>query len=121
MSTESKTETYLSENFVESAGAILFRLSTCEICILRQSSRHEYLLPKGRHSVGETRHETAIRETVEETGMPCRLLPVDLPSRLCPSIELGHVPDEVRVHKSACEPFAVQHRLHDAGHMKIIW
>jgi 8-oxo-dGTP pyrophosphatase MutT (NUDIX family) len=74
---------YAAEKFVESAGTVLFRLSTREVCILHLLHRDEYILPKGRRNLGESRRTTAIRETTEETDIPCRLLPVNLVSRVC--------------------------------------
>ncbi|EXL60596.1 hypothetical protein FOCG_03428 [Fusarium oxysporum f. sp. radicis-lycopersici 26381] len=115
-----KTETFTSENFVESAGTILLRLSTHEICILHDIKRNEYILPKGRRNVGESRGDTAIRETTEETGISCRLLPINMKSRLCPSEETD-VPDEARVFKDVCEPISVQMRRIGEHEMKLIW
>ncbi|KAF5625023.1 NUDIX domain protein [Fusarium sp. NRRL 52700] len=115
-----KTETFTSENLVESAGTILFHLSTSQICILHDIKRNEYILPKGRRHPGESRRDTAIRETTEETGIPCRLLPIDMKSRLCSSEERD-APDEVRVFKDVCEPISVQMRRIGEGEMKLIW
>lgn len=116
-----ETEMYTSEQFVESAGTILFRLSTCEICVLHLLRCDEYVLPKGRRNLGESRRNAASRETTEETGIPCRLLPVDLLSRVCPVIETEQVPDEARLYKGICEPIAVQQRRVGEGHIKLIW
>ena len=116
-----KTDMYPAERFVESAGTILFRLSTREVCILHSLQSNEYVLPKGRRNLGESRQATATRETTEETGVPCRLLPVDLLSRVCPAIETEHMPDETRLFKSVCEPIAVHTRHIGEGEMKLIW
>ena len=113
---------YTAESFVESAGTILFRLSTREICVLHMLQRDEYILPKGRRNVGESRQATAIRETTEETGIPCHLLPIDLSSRACPAIEMNpDVPDEVRFFRGVCEPIAVQTWRKERGEIKLIW
>ncbi|KAH6621110.1 hypothetical protein B0J18DRAFT_217528 [Chaetomium sp. MPI-SDFR-AT-0129] len=126
-----KTEMYTADKFVESAGTVLLRLSTREVCILRTLLyRDEYILPKGRRNLGESRQTTAIRETIEETGIPCRLLPVNLVSRVCPAIERFEtehdehlqVPDEPRLFKGcACEPIALQTRHVGEGGIKLIW
>lgn len=116
-----ETEMYAAEKFVESAGTVLLRLSTREVCILHLLHRDEYVLPKGRRNLGESRQTTAIRETTEETGIPCRLLPVDLFSRVCPAIETEHVPDEARLIKGSCEPIALQTRRVGEGEIKLIW
>ncbi|KAL6876101.1 NUDIX hydrolase domain-like protein [Trichoderma longibrachiatum] len=113
---------YGAEQFVESAGTVLFRLSTHEICILRLLNKpNEYVLPKGRRNIGESRQAAAIRETIEETGIPCYLLPVDLVSRLTPTVPKGHLPDEPRLYKGACEPIAMQQRRLGSGGVKLIW
>ncbi|UKZ82701.1 hypothetical protein TrVFT333_010496 [Trichoderma virens FT-333] len=116
-----KSEMFTADKFVESAGTVLFRLSTREICILHLIQRDEYVLPKGRRNLGESRQATAIRETTEETGVPCYLLPVDLVSRVCPAIETEDVPDEPRLFKGACEPIALQQRRIGDGEVKLIW
>ncbi|GAP91700.1 putative NUDIX domain [Rosellinia necatrix] len=116
-----ETEVFTSEQFVESAGTILFRLSTCEICVLHLLQRDEYVLPKGRRNLGESRRTTAIRETTEETGIPCRLLPVNMLSRVCPAIETEQLPDEARLYREICEPIAVQQRRLGDSHLKLTW
>ncbi|KFA46210.1 hypothetical protein S40293_07162 [Stachybotrys chartarum IBT 40293] len=63
-----ETEMYVAEKFVEGAGTVLFRLSTRQVCVLRPLHRDEYVLPKGRRNLGESRRTTAIRETTKETG-----------------------------------------------------
>ncbi|KAI1011584.1 hypothetical protein LB504_002154 [Fusarium proliferatum] len=115
-----QTETFTSENLVESAGTILFRLSTQDICIMIDVKRNEYILPKGRRNIGESRRDTAIRETTEETGIPCRLLPINMKSRLCSS-EDKDAPDEARLFEDVCEPISVQMRRIGEDEMKIIW
>ncbi|KAK0730957.1 hypothetical protein B0H67DRAFT_596948 [Lasiosphaeris hirsuta] len=98
-----------SEEFVESAGAVLFRLSTRE----------------GRRSCGETRQATALREVTEETESPCRLLPINLRSRAPPAVEAEPSKDEPRLHIAICEPFTLQLRRlreHNIKHnIKLIW
>ncbi|KAK4140704.1 uncharacterized protein C8A04DRAFT_39712 [Dichotomopilus funicola] len=126
-----KTAIYTAEKFVESAGTVLLRLSTREVCILHTLlHRDEYILPKGRRNLGESRQTTAIRETIEETGIPCRLLPVNLVSRVCPAgtaietehDEHQHLPDEARLFEGcACEPIALQTRHVGEGEVKLIW
>ncbi|KAK1253280.1 hypothetical protein MKX07_001357 [Trichoderma sp. CBMAI-0711] len=109
-----------ADKLVESAGTILFRLSTCEICILHHLKLDQYVLPKGRRNLGESRQAAALRETTEETGLPCYLLPVDLVCRVTPAIQNGDLPDEPRLFKGACEPIAMQQRR--SGNVtKFIW
>ncbi|KAJ5909046.1 hypothetical protein N7495_001728 [Penicillium taxi] len=116
-----QTEMYAAEKLVESAGTVLFRLSTREVCILRLLHRDEYILPKGRRNLRESRPVTAIRETTEETGIPCRLLPVNLISRVCPAIETEDLPDEARLFKGCCEPIVMQIRHIGENEIKLIW
>ncbi|KAI9797548.1 MAG: hypothetical protein M1825_005976 [Sarcosagium campestre] len=118
-----KTQMYAADRFVESAGTVLFRLSTREICLLRLLQRDEYILPKGRRNLGESHHTTATRETTEETGMPCRLLPVNLASRVCPAadIDTKQLPDNARFFKRVCEPIVLQTRYVEEGDIKLIW
>ncbi|KAI4241197.1 MAG: hypothetical protein L6R42_011347, partial [Xanthoria sp. 1 TBL-2021] len=59
------TEQYTSEAFVESVGAVLFRMSTQEICVLHLLKKNEYILAKGRRNCGETRQDAAARELTE--------------------------------------------------------
>lgn len=115
-----ESEQYFSENFVESVGAVLFRLSTREVCIVYLRSRDEYILAKGRRNLGESRKATALREVMEETGYACRILPVAIWTRNPPAVEMGLVPDEPRLHADAQEPFALQYRRLAEGHVKLI-
>ncbi|KAF5979853.1 NUDIX domain-containing protein [Fusarium coicis] len=101
-----ETESFTADNLVESAG-----------------TRNEYLLPKGRRNLHESRQATAIRETTEETGIPCRLMPLNMLSRVCPP-DAGSedVPDEARFFEGACEPILVQARRRvGQREMKLIW
>jgi len=132
-----------SPTFVESAGGILFNPTTREICLLHHRARAQHLLPKGRRNVGESRARAAVREVQEETGVPCRLMRVDMRSR-APSVEedeVGrgeYVGDVARWHEGvAGEPFSMTWReLGDAvgggvgggdgaggegGGVKLIW
>lgn len=85
--------------FVESSGVVLFRRLTREVAVLHHLARQEYLLPKGRRNIGESRAAAAIRECGEETGLVCRLVPVTLRTRCPPQDEVPgvHTPDEARV------------------------
>lgn len=53
-----------------------------QVCIIYHRRKNEYLLAKGRKDQFETGLlETAMRETYEETGYPCRPLPVSMTTR----------------------------------------
>ncbi|KAI0291369.1 NUDIX hydrolase domain-like protein, partial [Multifurca ochricompacta] len=64
-------------------GSILFASTHAplRVCLIHHNARGQWLLPKGRKDRGENIITTAVRETFEETGYPCRLLPLDLITR----------------------------------------
>jgi len=116
-----KTEQYASDAFVESAGAVMFRFSTKEICILHLPSKNEYFLAKGRRNCGETTQEAALREVTEETGYPCTLLPLNMSTRAPPEGETEQLPDEARFYTGIREPFTLQIRRLGSDGVKLIW
>lgn len=124
-----KTSQHPSTAFVESAGGILFNPVERRICILHYHRNNEHLLPKGRRNVGESRAAAAVREVREETGVPCRLMHVNMQSRAPSAAEDAaagpgaFVPDVARKHeKVEGEPFMVTYRqLGGAKGVKIIW
>ncbi|KKP06998.1 hypothetical protein THAR02_00877 [Trichoderma harzianum] len=116
-----ESEQYTSENFVESVGGVLFRLSAREICVLHLLERDEYVLAKGRRNCGETRRETALREVSEETGFACRLLPVNMHTRAPPAIETEQLDDRARFYTNISEPFTLQIRHLGEHEVKLIW
>lgn len=66
------TKQYLSDDFVISAGAVLFRRSDegkVQVCLIYRRDTSEWLLPKGRKDANEAIGIAAARETFEETGM----------------------------------------------------
>jgi len=99
------TEQFSSTNFLICSGSILFASTRAplQICLLHHTERDEWLLPKGRKDRGECVPATAMRETFEETGYPCRLLPLDMITRAPAAIaQTKDAPECVR----ACEePF----------------
>lgn len=116
------TTQYDAEHFVESVGAVAIKASTREICLIRHEKRGEWLLAKGRRNAGESRHKAALREVKEETGFACRIMPLTMRTRAPPALEVGHSPDEPRVHQEATEPFMLSCRqLEEGTNMKIIW
>ena len=122
------TEQYASTHFVESCGAVLFDIQTRLLCVLRYKNVGHAVLPKGRRDLGEHRADAAIREVREETGLPCKLLPVTLASRQ-PGPEQnanagsdGYVPDTVNTHPNVThEPFYLQVRHSSYTSVKIIY
>ena len=116
-----ESEQYTSEAFVESVGAVLFRLSRREVCVLHLLSRDEYVLAKGRRNCGESRKDTAFRELMEETGFSCRLLHLNMSTRAPPAVETEQLGDEARFYTGICEPFNLQLRRLGEGDVKLIW
>jgi hypothetical protein len=114
---------YPSADFIEEAGAVLFRLSTREICTLRllKPTGNEYIMPKGRRHCGESRQAAALRKVTDITGYACRPLPVNMDTRAPPAVGPGPSGDRVRFCDSICEPFMVQLREMPEGHVKFIW
>lgn len=115
------SEQYMSEDFVESAGAILFKLSTKQVLVSHQHEWDQYLLAKGRRNIGESRHAAALRELREETGYNCRPLPVNLVTRCTPVVEHERSDDRARYYTQVNEPFALQTRKFKDGGIKLIW
>jgi 8-oxo-dGTP pyrophosphatase MutT (NUDIX family) len=119
------THQYPSPSFVESCGAILFDLThpaTPRICIANLLSQNQYVLPKGRRNINESRKDAALREMYEETGYRCKLLPVTMATRATAPDDDADVVDEARVHERLTEPFMCTVReLANAGGVKIIW
>lgn len=116
-----ESEQYMSEAFVESVGAILFHLSSREVCVLHIVKRDEYVLAKGRRNCGEARQVAALREVTEETGFACRLLPLDMYTRAPPAVETEQMDDRARFYAGICEPFTLQVRRLSEGQIKLIW
>ena len=111
---------HFSETFVICAGSVLFRRDAenrWQICVLHDHVGHTFVLPKGRKDCGETTEDAAIRETYEETGYPCKLLPCMMMTRAPPPNT--NVMDRPRVMEGVTEPFAVTFR--DQNGTKIIW
>lgn len=130
-----------STRFLESAGCILFdfrhtgfdpltyrrpslpglsgtppRLGSApNVVLIYSRDRKQYILPKGRRNISEHRSDAALRETFEETGLKCELLPVKMYTR-CTSLNpdddrktMGatHTVDEPRRFEGVVEPFMV--------------
>ncbi|KAJ3758771.1 NUDIX hydrolase domain-like protein [Lentinula raphanica] len=116
------TRTYLPGQFVVSAGSILFRRGPesrkLQICVLYHTIKDEWLLPKGRKDCGESIETTAIRETYEETGYKCKLLPCNMPTR-APAHGV-HTKDMVREANQITEPIAIAVRDQGLDGVKII-
>ena len=119
------TRQYASEQFVESCGAVLFVSSepqNAKVYLVKLLSTKEWMLPKGRRNVGESRKDAALREVAEESGLQCRLLPVTMPTKACAPDDPADVPDEARTQIDITEPFMCTVRELPKGNgTKIIW
>ena len=111
-----------SHEFVQGAGCILFRQSpvgTLQVCFLHQLTKDEWLLPKGRQDRGESLAQAALRETYEETGYTCKLLPVDMTTR---ATEPGiNTKDRPQLVQGCTEPFTVSLRHVAERDVKLVW
>ncbi|KAJ7034948.1 NUDIX hydrolase domain-like protein [Mycena alexandri] len=120
---------YFAPDFVVSAGCVLFRRREApeqglEICILRSRTKDkpdDWILPKGRKDCGEDVAAAAVRETFEETGYKCALVPLRMATR-APFPGLNAGPDVVNVVDGIREPFSVVVRELAMGKgVKIVW
>ena len=60
---------------VKKAGCVLVNLETKKIGLIYRQKQKDYSFPKGHLEAEETLEECAIRETEEETGRKCRIIP----------------------------------------------
>ncbi|KIK98323.1 hypothetical protein PAXRUDRAFT_823967 [Paxillus rubicundulus Ve08.2h10] len=114
---------HFSEAFVICAGSVLLRKDPqrkeWQICILHSPKAEVYVLPKGRKDCGESIEVTATRETFEETGYDCKLLPCTMTTRApLPHVNMVDAPHVV---EGATEPFAFTVRNLGEKGTKIIW
>lgn len=118
-----QTKQYTADKYIESAGTIMFKISTKEICSVWSEKNEEWLLSEGKRNIRESRVRTAIRETADETGYLCYLLPVKMPDRCTQDgPEDGFATDEPRLLKVVCEPFVTTHQISpDSGVIKLIY
>ncbi|KAK5137498.1 hypothetical protein LTR08_008476 [Meristemomyces frigidus] len=116
-----QTEQYTSAHFVESAGVVLLETRTRKVCLVHYKAKDEWLLPKGRRNVCESRQSAALREAKEETGYTCAMLAVEMVTRAPPP---GEDVDDIAYHHGtelAGEPFMVTMRHLHKRHVKVIW
>ncbi|KAF8590731.1 hypothetical protein K439DRAFT_1381505 [Ramaria rubella] len=116
------TTQYFSPNFVLTAGAVLFRRSPrgLEVCILHHLTKNHWLLAKGRKDRGESLEVTALRETFEETGYPCRFMS-GLTMWTRAPLAGSNEKDTAALVANATEPFAVTSRDVGPGSVKFTW
>ncbi|TFK76267.1 hypothetical protein BDN72DRAFT_830815 [Pluteus cervinus] len=80
-----------------------------EICILHHRKNDLWVLPKGRKDQGETLISAALRETYEETGYACELLPCKMSTR-APAVGVDTHPNQVLIAEESVEPFSISIR-----------
>lgn len=117
------THTYLAGEFVMSAGSVLFRRpddrDELQICLIYHPNRGQWLLPKGRKDCGETIEAAAVRETYEETGYPCELVPLRMHTRATVAGESQK--DDSTVRDAVMEPMAVVLQDREVKGVKVMW
>ncbi|PGH36339.1 hypothetical protein GX50_00844 [[Emmonsia] crescens] len=102
---------HFSEEFVISCGTVSIDLAKDLVLVLYCRTRRQYHLPKGRKNVSESLEDAAIRETFEESGYKCRILPHNLVT----------IAPEYQVSQAHKEPLAVQQRRGRGPHRIIFW
>lgn len=115
---ERDAKVLLSSEFALCAGTVMFDSLREKVCLI--STAGGYMFPKGRKDVGESLRDTAMRETVEETGKICRIELVSIESRATVSGEIGYDSSYPRMQRSA-DPFAIT-VMQKNGYLKhIFW
>ncbi|KAI0036563.1 NUDIX hydrolase domain-like protein [Vararia minispora EC-137] len=117
------TTLFTSSEFLFLGGSILFRnippgtTGPLEVCLIHHPTRDEWLLPKGRKDREEDLSACAVRETYEETGYPCKLLPLMMDTRApTPGV---HAKDHVATIDGCSEPFTLSIRHTGARDVKV--
>jgi len=70
----------LSDDFAISCGTVPIDVTKSKVLLLHYRVTGEIFLPKGRKNIDESLEQAAVRETHEETGYHCELLPLDMPT-----------------------------------------
>ncbi|KAI1260769.1 hypothetical protein F5Y18DRAFT_431940 [Xylariaceae sp. FL1019] len=122
---EPKPETYMTDKFEENCGAILFKITTEEVCIL--SSESHYTLPQGRRRCNESRAAAAVRIARERTGLAVYHVPIDTfcgdshgpaSERADPEIGMTRDPEFL---VGCYEPIRLQQQHFENGNLKLTW
>lgn len=126
-STYRHSVTLFADAFVNSAGCVLFVPPHTEtgrptqLCLLHHLPSNQVMLPKGRKDQNEELLAAAVRETFEETGVRCALLPVTMDTCApAPSSTGASQKERARRVKECTEPFAMTIRQM-SGRTKFVW
>ncbi len=105
----------------ESSGGVVYRRldDTVEVVLVGRSQPGTWFLPKGTPQRGESREQTAARETREETGLDVRILePIG-------SITYWFIANRTRIHKTVyyylMEPTGGDLSRHDPEYDRVAW
>lgn len=105
----------------ESSGGVVYRRrdDTIDVVLVGRSEQGTWFLPKGTPKRGESREQTAARETREETGLDVRILePIG-------SITYWFVANRTRIHKTVyyylMEPVGGDLTRHDPEYDRVAW
>lgn len=112
---------HFSSEFAISCGTITIDPSAKKVLLIFNRTSKEHLLPKGRKNTSETLESAAVRETFEETGIRCELLPHAFPHLAPLSPEAEKQKGEVRRQPLSTEPIAVQQRVSMGAWKLIFW
>jgi 8-oxo-dGTP pyrophosphatase MutT (NUDIX family) len=112
---------FAADEFVESAGAVVFDFSRKQICLIHHVELDQWLLPKGRRNCSEHCFETAVREVKEETGYHVSIVPVRLKTRAPLAHEGVAISDEAREYENIDDPFSLTVRELGDNNIKLVW
>ncbi|KAF1808652.1 hypothetical protein P152DRAFT_462372 [Eremomyces bilateralis CBS 781.70] len=128
---------YPNPTFLESAGGVVFDPTRTKIIILYAIEQSEFVLPKGRRDIHESRAAAAMREVYEETGLQAEILPTCMETRATPSLAMfkannqlvddhdprtvADVPNIPRRVEQCKEPFWLCVRGPNGMGLKLIW
>ncbi|KAL5366067.1 NUDIX hydrolase domain-like protein [Aspergillus floccosus] len=107
-----------ADQFVISCGTISVDIPRQKVLLLHSHDRGIVVLPKGRKNRGENLESAAIRETTEETGYSCQLLPHTAPVKAPLD---SHGQSEMTSSGPHTEPIAVQQWMYSDGVRKLIF
>jgi hypothetical protein len=111
---------HFSTDFCISCGTITIDPRARKVLLIFNRTMGNHQLPKGRKNTNETLEAAAVRETFEETGFRCELLPHEFPhlAPLSPEAEKGSAG---KGRPLSTEPIAMQQRVSMGAWKVIFW